>query len=59
MFNWIVRYSLHNRLFVLAFAAMLLVYGAITAWRTLETARGSPNMPEFAAAFSCPTSAAT
>ncbi|HEY1128045.1 MAG TPA: efflux RND transporter permease subunit [Roseateles sp.] len=34
MFNWIVRYSLHNRLFVLAFAAMLLVYGAITAWRT-------------------------
>lgn len=34
MFNWIVRYSLHNRLFVLAFAALLLVYGAITAWRT-------------------------
>ena len=34
MFNWIVRYSLHNRLFVLAFAAVLLVYGAITAWRT-------------------------
>lgn len=34
MFNWIVRYSLHNRLFVLAFALMLLVYGAITAWRT-------------------------
>ena len=34
MFNWIVRYSLHNRLFVLAFAAMLMVYGAITAWRT-------------------------
>lgn len=34
MFNWIVRYSLHNRLFVLAFAALLLVYGAFTAWRT-------------------------
>ena len=34
MFNWIVRYSLHNRLFVMAFAAMLMVYGAITAWRT-------------------------
>jgi len=34
MFNWIVRYSLHNRLFVLAFAAMLMVYGAITAWHT-------------------------
>lgn len=34
MFNWIVRYSLHNRLFVLAFAALLLVYGAFTAWLT-------------------------
>ena len=34
MFNWIVRTSLHNRLFVLAFAALLLIYGAITAWRT-------------------------
>jgi len=34
MFNWIVRYSLYNRLFVLAFATMLLVYGGITAWRT-------------------------
>lgn len=34
MFNWIVRNSLHNRLFVLAVAALLLVYGAITAWRT-------------------------
>lgn len=34
MFNWIVRHSLHNRLFVLAFAALLLVYGGITAWRT-------------------------
>jgi CzcA family heavy metal efflux pump len=34
MFNWIVRSSLHNRLFVLAFAAMLMVYGAIVAWRT-------------------------
>jgi CzcA family heavy metal efflux pump len=34
MFNWIVRTSLQNRLFVLAFAAILLVYGAITAWRT-------------------------
>jgi CzcA family heavy metal efflux pump len=34
MFTWIVRFSLQNRLFVLAFAAMLLVYGSITALRT-------------------------
>lgn len=34
MFNWIVSYSLRNRLFVLASAALLLVYGAITAWHT-------------------------
>lgn len=34
MFNWIVRSSLHNRLFVLAVAALLMVYGAMTAWRT-------------------------
>jgi HME family heavy-metal exporter len=34
MFNRIVRSSLHNRLFVLAFAALLMVYGAMTAWRT-------------------------
>ena len=34
MFNWIVRTSLHNRLFVLAVAALLMVYGAFTAWRT-------------------------
>ncbi|MDP4076159.1 efflux RND transporter permease subunit [Acidovorax sp. A1169] len=34
MFNWIVRNSLHNRLFVLAAAALLLAWGAITAWRT-------------------------
>ncbi|WP_295643176.1 efflux RND transporter permease subunit [uncultured Methylibium sp.] len=34
MFNWIVRYSLRNRLFVLAVAALLMVYGAMTAWRT-------------------------
>ena len=33
MFDWIVRSSLHNRLFVLAIAALLLVCGAITAWR--------------------------
>jgi HME family heavy-metal exporter len=33
MFNQIVRYSLHNRLLVLAFAALLLIYGGITAWR--------------------------
>ena len=33
MFNWIVRGSLHNRLFVLAAAALLMVYGALTAWR--------------------------
>ena len=34
MFNWIVRYSLHNRLSVLAVAALLMVYGATVAWRT-------------------------
>ena len=34
MFNWIVRFSLQNRLLVLAFAAILMVYGAITALRT-------------------------
>lgn len=33
MFNSIVRFSLHNRLFVLAAALMLMVYG-MTAWRT-------------------------
>lgn len=34
MFNWIVRSGLHNRLMVLALAALLLAYGALTAWRT-------------------------
>ena len=34
MFNWIVRTSLHNRLFVLAAAALLMVVGTMTAWRT-------------------------
>jgi len=34
MFNWIVRSSLRNRLFVLAFAALVMAYGAVTAWRT-------------------------
>ncbi|MFN9450073.1 MAG: efflux RND transporter permease subunit [Rubrivivax sp.] len=34
MFNWMVRTSLHNRMLVLAVAALLMVYGAITAWRT-------------------------
>ena len=34
MFNWIVRSSLHNRLIVLALAALLLIYGAYIAWRT-------------------------
>ena len=29
MFNWIVRSSLRNRLFVLAIAAFLLVWGAV------------------------------
>ena len=31
MFTWIVNASLKNRLFVLAFAAILMIYGAITA----------------------------
>jgi HME family heavy-metal exporter len=34
MFNWIVRHSLHNRLFVLAFAFIVMALGAWTAWRT-------------------------
>ncbi|KQW42260.1 MULTISPECIES: efflux RND transporter permease subunit [unclassified Roseateles] len=34
MFNWIVQTSLRNRLFVLAIAALLMAYGALTAWRT-------------------------
>lgn len=34
MFNRIIRYSLHNRLLVLAVAALLMAYGALTAWRT-------------------------
>ena len=34
MFNWIVRFSLHNRLLVLAVAALLMAYGALTAWRS-------------------------
>ncbi len=34
MFNWIVRTSLKNRLFVLAFAAILMALGASTAWKT-------------------------
>ncbi|BDB28821.1 efflux RND transporter permease subunit (plasmid) [Cupriavidus sp. P-10] len=34
MFNWIVRASLGNRLLVLAFAGILMAYGAFTAWRT-------------------------
>ncbi|RZI85554.1 MAG: efflux RND transporter permease subunit [Rubrivivax sp.] len=34
MFNWIVRFSLHQRAFVLVFAALLMAMGAWTAWRT-------------------------
>ena len=34
MFNWIVQNSLRNRLFVLAFAAILMVYGAMAAVQT-------------------------
>jgi HME family heavy-metal exporter len=34
MFNWIIRFSLNNRLFVLVFAALLMAYGAYTASRT-------------------------
>ncbi|QBE62358.1 efflux RND transporter permease subunit [Pseudoduganella lutea] len=34
MFNAIVRFSLHNRLLVLAAAVLLMVYGAFTAQRT-------------------------
>jgi CzcA family heavy metal efflux pump len=34
MFTSIVRFSLANRLLVLVFAALLLAYGAMTAWHT-------------------------
>ncbi|HAZ60954.1 MAG TPA: CusA/CzcA family heavy metal efflux RND transporter, partial [Gammaproteobacteria bacterium] len=34
MFNWIVHYSLQNRLLVLAVAALLLIYGAGTVRQT-------------------------
>jgi len=34
MFNWIVRFSLNNRLFVLVAALLLMVYGALMASRT-------------------------
>ena len=34
MFNSIVSFSLRNRLFVLAAALMLMIYGGVTAWRT-------------------------
>ena len=34
MFDRIVRFSLQHRLFVLALAAVLMVFGALTAWRT-------------------------
>lgn len=34
MFNWIVHSSLQNRLFVLLVAALMMVYGVLTAWRT-------------------------
>ncbi|RJG03511.1 efflux RND transporter permease subunit [Noviherbaspirillum sedimenti] len=34
MFNWIVRFSLTNRLFVLAAAALLVVWGSLMAMRT-------------------------
>ena len=34
MFNWIVRFSLYNRLFVLAGAILLVAYGSLMAYRT-------------------------
>ncbi|MES2206888.1 MAG: efflux RND transporter permease subunit [Pseudomonadota bacterium] len=34
MFNWIVRFSLANRLFVLAIAALMMAVGSFIAWRT-------------------------
>jgi HME family heavy-metal exporter len=34
MFNWIVRFSLTNRLFVLAAALLLVIYGTLMASRT-------------------------
>lgn len=34
MFNWIVRFSLSNRLFVVASAMLMMVAGSYMAWRT-------------------------
>ncbi|WP_194725169.1 efflux RND transporter permease subunit [Noviherbaspirillum malthae] len=34
MFNWIVRFSLANRIFILAAAALLVVYGTLMVTRT-------------------------
>ena len=34
MFNWIVRFSLHNRLFVLAAAMLAMAYGAYVSTQT-------------------------
>lgn len=34
MFNWIVRFSLNNRIFILAAAVLLVVYGSLMATRT-------------------------
>ena len=34
MFNWIIRSSLNNRLFVLVGAMLLVVWGSLTAYRT-------------------------
>ena len=46
MFNWIVQQSLKNRLFVLTFAAMLMVYGTLTAWRTPVDVLPDLNKPQ-------------
>lgn len=34
MFNWIIRFSLHNRLFILAAALLLVALGTLSALRT-------------------------
>ena len=40
MFDAIVKFSLRNRLMIVAFAALLLVYGTMTAMRTNSLSSG-------------------
>ena len=45
MFNWIVRHGLRNRLFVLAFSLILMVYGTYSALKTTVDVLPDLNKP--------------